>query len=150
MAQNDFVPVSWNGESISTDKLNQMANNDQFLFDRTPLVRYAFQGGQQTITRDNSVKIISGKTPFVPSANTDWIRQNIYFGTFFSAGCSPVVTATVETQGPERRTVSIHGLGGLNTDIDINGFVAHVWVASDTGNPYVSTSGFIHWIAVGY
>lgn len=149
MAQNDFVPVSWNGEAVSTDKLNQMANNDQFLFDRTPLVRYVYQGAQN-ITRDNSVKMLAGKTPFTPSSDNNWVRQAIYFGSFFSSGCVPVVTCTVETQGGERRDISIHGLGGVSTDIDINGFEATIWIGAGSGDTKVSTSGWVHWMAVGY
>lgn len=151
MAQNNFVPVSWNGESISTDKLNQMANNEQFLFDRTPLVRYAYQG-KQNIVRDNSAKVMSGKTPFPPATNQDNVAILVYFGSFFSAGCHPIVTAVIETGGPlARKVMSIRSLGGVGQEIGINGFVADIFtVEAGTQNHFVETGGWVHWTATGY
>jgi hypothetical protein len=144
MAATPYKPVTWNGEPITLLKLNQMANNDQFLFENTPRVRYSAMG----LTRDTATKVLAGKTPY-PVSQADWVRVQIPFSSFFTAGCKPVVVATVESAGDERRVVSTHGIAGWGTAIDNNGFEAHVWSAG-SGSPAISQGGFINWTAVGY
>lgn len=139
-----FVPMSWNGEPITTDKLNQMCNNSQYLFDRSPSIRYAAAG----ITRDDGLKIIAGKTPFAPDPNHDYVNVQIYFGSFFTAGSHPIVTCTAEIVGGYwRKYVSIQGLSGA--EIDQTGFQAQV-VARENGTAYIWQGGWVHWQAVGY
>lgn len=142
---SDYVPVSWNGESVSTDKLNQMANNDQYLFDRSPKIRYS----SSNLTRDTSLKVIAGKTPFQPHGKFDWTNVVVYFGSFFTAGCHPSVTAVAEvTGGWMRKFVAIKGLAG---EIDHTGFLAQV-VSQESipGNGWIEAGGWVHWQAVGY
>lgn len=143
MAANDYKPVSWNGEPITNLKLNQMANNTQYLFERAPRIRYSGAG----LTRDTALKIISGKSPFPIKTNMDWVDTNIYFGSFFSAGCKPVVVATVETTGGWlRKYVSLRGFGG---EIDHTGFIAHV-VTHESFADHINSVGWVHWTATGY
>lgn len=143
MAATPYKPVSWNGEPITLLKLNQMASNDQFLFENTPRVRY-FAGG---ITKDTGTKVLAGKTPFSANA-AKAINVNVYFGSFFSSGCHPVVTATIQTGGPWwSKYVSIHGL--TKGDIDRVGFVAHV-KSHEEFKDKIEAGGWIHWTAVGY
>lgn len=144
MAMNDFVPMSWNGEPVSTDKLNQMCNNSQYLFDRSPRIRYSVSG----ITRDTGLKVIAGKTAFAPDTTHDYVNVPIYFGSYFTAGSHPSVTATVEIVGGSwRKYVSIQGLSG--SEIDQTGFVAQV-VAKENTLTNVLQGGWVHWQAVGY
>lgn len=153
MAQNEYRPVSWNGEPITNSKLNQMANNTQFLFERTPRIRYAAAG----ITRDSGLKMIVGKTP-IPIVQTEWTEVETYFGDFFSAGCHPSINANLEmTQNLHRTLMVIRPLGSYTTygEIDHRGFKAHVWSNEDDGGggpaaDVLTTGGFIHWQAVGY
>jgi hypothetical protein len=144
MAQNDFVPTSWNGETITTDKLNQMCNNTQYLYDRSPRIRYATSG----LTRDTGLKLLAGKTPYGP-VNADHTTVSIYFGTFFSAGCRPVVTAVVgdSTSGLRKFCTVL----GFNGEIDNTGFMAHVSSHEPSwANQVIYSGGWIHWTAVGY
>lgn len=144
MAVNDFVPMSWNGEPITTDKLNQMCNNSQYLFDRSPRIRYAVNA----IIRDTGLKVLAGKTPFPPDTAHDYVNVPIYFGSFFTAGCHPSVTATVEIVGGNwRKYVSIQGLTGA--EIDQTGFMAQV-VAKENTVINILNGGWVHWQAVGY
>lgn len=143
---NDFVPVSWNGEAVSTDKLNQMANNDQYLFDRAPRMRYT----AGNLTRDTSLKMISGKTPY-PANGNSWVQWvNIYFGSFFTAGCHPVVTATIEVPG-NKKMMHVVVFGFNNQEIDHTGFIAAAWNQEWPGAAsFLDASGYVHWQAVGY
>lgn len=144
MAMSEYVPMSWNGEPINTDKLNQMCNNSQYLFDRSPRIRYQASG----LIRDTGLKVISGKTPFAPDSSHDFVNVPIYFGSFFTSGSHPVVTATIEIVGGSwRKYVSIQGLAGQ--EIDQTGFMAQV-VAHENPVQNVMTGGWIHWTAVGY
>lgn len=150
MAQNDYRPVSWNGEPISNAKLNQMANNTQFIFERMPKMRYS-NGG---VIRDTSLKMIAGKTPYVPSATgADWTEAQVLFGTYFTVGCKPIVTAVVaDSVSGRRRRLDVRALSGAGSEIDHNGFICHIVQALQPGNtaPQLLSSGWVHWHAVGY
>lgn len=150
MAMNDFVPMSWNGESITTDKLNQMCNNTQYLFDRSPRIRMMVGG----VPRDSGIKILSGKTAYAPDTTKNWTIMNVYFGSFFSSGCNPAVTVSLEASGwqGQRNHVVLGGLGtsGNGTvggPIDQTGFSA---VISTEAYSTLIVGGWIHWTAVGY
>lgn len=143
MAQNDYRPVSWNGESISNAKLNQMANNTQFIFERQPKMRYT--GAGNNIIRDTALKVLSGKTPFPPVTTANWIYQNIYFGSFFTVNCKPIITASLEA-GDHRGRVVIRSFGAQGTEIDHVGFIAIVSHESAA----TLSPGWVHWTAVGY
>lgn len=150
MAQNEYKPTSWNGEPITNAKLNQMSNNTQYIFERMPKIRYTLPGGSG-FTRDTTLKMIAGKTPFVASPNADWSDCQVLFGTFFTVGCKPIVTAVVaDSTSGQRRRLSVRALSG--SEIDHNGFYAHVVQAVQPGNavPKLSSGGWVHWHAVGY
>lgn len=143
MAATPYKPTNWGSESISQPKLQQMANNDQWLFENMARVRYSAGG----LTRDSGLKIAAGKTAY-PATQSDWIDVFVYFGTFFSAGCKPVVNASVE---PALGRIGVV-LSGLNfgTEMDYRGFRAHVYQDFQaSGNP-LQGAGWVHWQAVGY
>lgn len=138
--------MSWNGEPISQDKLNQMCNNTQFLYDRSPRIRYVVPGTSGTVTRDTGIKVLAGKTPFPTVTTASYLYLPIYFGTYFSSGSHPVVQATVEAaNGGHRDKVMIYGLSG--GEIDQTGFQA---VISVDILPTLAQPGWVHWTAVGY
>lgn len=140
MTQNEFKPTTFNGEPLTTAKLNQVANNVQYLFERSPRLRYTGGG----ITRDNALKVITGKTAFT-AANVQWVTTPIYFGSYFTAGCRPSVVCQVEPGGLLRRKeVTIIGFNG---QVDHTGFQAIVYT-SETNK--IDKAGWIHWIATGF
>lgn len=144
MANNDYVPVSWNGEAITNDKLNQMCNNDQYLFDRAPKMRYVATG----ITRDLQLKQIAGITPQPPST-TDFVDINIYFGSFFTTGSHPSVVCTYE--GASSWLARFVSIRGFNGEIDHTGFIARVYSREAAGNKNnLAEGGWVHWTATGY
>lgn len=146
MALNNFVPVSWNGEAVTNDKLNQMANNDQYLFERTPTVRYSNTGAN--VVRDDAMKIMAGKAPIVVST-TDNVDVNIYFGSYFTAGTHPIVTATYEPGGTYlAKFCSVRGFAG---EIDHTGCIIRVYSREAAGfTNDMSQGGWVHWQAVGF
>lgn len=146
MVATPYQPVSWNGETLSNSKLQQMTNNDQWLFENSARIRYSVN----QITKDGGVKVMAGKSPYGIS-DTSAVYVDVYFGGFFSAGCHVAVTASLETgTGLGRKQVTIVGFGG---EVDSRGFRAAVYtdeVRLDGSPPKIETSGFVHWLAVGY
>lgn len=141
MTAKPYVPVTWGDEPVFTDKLNQMGNNEQWLFENTPRMYYnAFD-----VKKPNGVKIMAGILVFPPSA-TAGAQGYYYFGSFFSSGSKPVVVATVNTlDGQRGGVVSIRGIGVASPD--------HRGFSSSINNSTVTkitSQTFIHFIAVGW
>lgn len=145
MAVTPYRPVSVNDKALTKEKLQQMANNDQWLFENTPRVRYTLLDG--SLTRDTGGKILAGKALFGASPN-DWSERTIYFGNFFSAACKPIVQVTIETTGTHlRKYASIRGISGA--EVDHRGFICHL-SAQERNAKVVETWGLIHYTAVGF
>lgn len=90
MAVTPYNPTYWSDkEPIYNRKLNQMASNDQYLFENMPRIRYSGYG----VTRDQGVKIASGTILFTPF--TTYSEKTQSFGTFFSTVCKPTITLGV-------------------------------------------------------
>ena len=107
MAALPYKSVSWGVEPISKDKLNQMANNDQWLFENTPRMMYNARGVKKT----SGVKILAG-IALAPASKTTVTSVAVYFGSFFSQGCTPVVVATpVHASGRTRMHTIVKGIG---------------------------------------
>jgi len=145
MAATPYKPISWSDRSVSQEKLQQMANNDQWLFENSPRMRYSVAGN----VRDSGIKIIAGKTSYGPTNGPDYEDVNIYFGNFFSAACKPVVTSTVgvDIASGLRKYIVNRGFGG---EIDYRGFIAHVTAHEPPGYSASIPGGWLHWIAVGF
>lgn len=151
MAEVDrrYKNVSWStGDTAVKEKLNQMANNDQWLFENMP--KAVFNSGN--IKRAAGVKIMAGASPY-PVSITDWVTIQVNFGNFFSAGSSPVVVASASTGGSARKFVTLTGLNGYDL-IDHRGFYACVsnyeWLFDGGRDRNITRGGLIQWIAVGY
>lgn len=141
MAATPYQPTSWTSEPVTQAKLQQMSNNDQWLFENMPKIRYTNSG----IIKDTGVKMIVGKTPFAASTiNVTHVTVN--FGNFFSPGCHPIVTATIEAgvnaASVARTHAVLFGNGNIATGFDAA-------IAGDTYR-YISNGGWLHWQAVGY
>ena len=121
-----------------------MANNDQWLFENMSRIRYNNAG----LIKDTSLKVIAGKTPYAAN-NTEEQNVSVYFGSFFTAGCKPVVVCTAEQVARQAILVEINGLSG---ELDYRGFNAHIQDrdAIGLGGWGIRNSGWVHWIAVGY
>lgn len=141
MTARPYVPVTWGDEPIFTDKLNQMGNNEQWLFENTPRMYYnAFN-----TKKPNGVKIMAGMLVLAPSATT-MSQGDYYFGSFFSSGSFPIVVATVNVlDGQRGQIVSIQGIGVKSPDH--RGF--HAWI-NNKNYTNITAQAYIHFIAVGW
>ncbi len=140
MAVVPYKSVSWSdNEPIFTSKLNQMTNNDQWLFENTPRMLYSAFDQR----RAEGVKIASGLLACNPDPNG--IQQHVvYFGSFFSESCTPVVVTGLMHQGEVRITFGVKGIG--QTYVDHRGFEI---LGGTIQRPFVKAF-WIPWIAVGY
>jgi len=132
---NTFAPVGWSdNEPVWTDKLQQMVQNDLYLYERQPKVRYNAYG----VTRDTTLKIASGVV-VMPI-----VTKQVYFGSFFTAGSQPVVLVSLISNGEKRITVSAQGLNQLAPGHE--GF--QIISADHTGS--ITKTHYVTWLAVGY
>lgn len=144
MAVTPYKSVSWqDNEPLFTSKLNQMANNEQWLYENTPRMLYTPYNQRRT----EGLKIASGILLCMPSP-TGIQQHTVYFGTFFSEACTPVVVTGLMHQGEVRITFGVKGIG--QTYVDHRGFELLGGVI-----PYGTAKAFtkqfwVPWIAMGY
>jgi len=145
MAATPYRPVAVNDKSLTKEKLQQMVNNEQWLFENSPRMRYTMHDGG--LTRDNGAKILAGKALFGASTK-DWVERTIYFGNFFSAACKPIVQVTIETTGTHlRKLATARSIDG--GEIDHRGFICHI-SAQERNAKVIETWGLIHYTAIGF
>lgn len=146
MASTPYRPISFSpDEAITDDKINQAMNNVQWLFENTPRMYYNAFGLKKT----SGIKILTG-VGVVPATKSTLSSTTVYFGTFFSQGCSPVVVATpVRNAGPVRFETCVSGIG--QTYPDHRGCRLHI-----STDERLATSNYhpralpVNWIAVGW
>ena len=143
---SEYVPVSWSaGEPITVEKLQQMASNTQSILESKPSTAIKHNG----INRDRGMKILAGSSLFQPS-KTFSTKNNIYFGNFFSVGCTPIITPSFYSHPQLGMNLTPFGLNGTKIP-DHRGFSVYVWADDRSGNsakivhPY-----YVTYIAVGF
>lgn len=140
-----YVPVQWGTERLSAEKLNQMCENDQWLFERTPTVFYNAFGVNK---RTGGMKILSG-VAMIPAAKTkSQVSKDINFGSYFSQGCKPIITTGQVMATGGRYNVILTGLSGIHPDH--RGFNMRVIANHLSGKQGIKTKMYVHWTAVGY
>ena len=143
-----YKPLSWGEEYISSDKLNQMASNDQYLFERTPTVYYSAYGVNK---KSGGMKIMSGVLAIYANKNASHVTKDYHFGSFFSHGCRPVITVGQNMTTAGRYHVYFKGFGTFAPDhrgVKF-GVIANHRSGSKTPNR-INTKIYIHWTAVGW
>lgn len=107
MAAGPYRPVSFAEEPLTDEKMNQLANNVQWVYENSPRAMYNAHG----VVKSNGVKILAGKT-WMPASTSTLSYATVYFGSFFSQGCLPVVVATpTQHYGQTRYETVVRGLG---------------------------------------
>lgn len=140
-----YTHVSWTKEPITTDKLNAMAANDQWLFESAPTVYYNAYGN--TVVK--GLKFAAGLVYFGASKN-DRQQKTISFGSYFSAGCRPIVTATYSSLTEVHLHVNVKSWEE-NFTIDNRGFNVHVYANNPVATKnYFPGPVYVHWLALGY
>jgi hypothetical protein len=140
MTAKPYVPTSWGDEPIFTDKLNQMTNNDQWLFENSPRMYYSGYG----VKKPNGIKIM-GSVLTLAGSKTKAQYGTYNFGTFFSSGCLPIVATSVNPQsGYAGFSLAIRGIS--SNVIDNRGFIATLYADA----PFHPSVAYIHFIALGW
>lgn len=140
-----YKAVSWGEEPTSVDKLNQMTNNDQWLYENTPRMKYS----GYSLTKTSGLKILATYS-LIPFTTNRSASRGLYFGSFFSTGCQPIVVAQPVPGGAQRRFfIAVTGIGrGVP---DHTGAMLHL-TASEL-NPKtdrIANSVYVHCIAIGW
>lgn len=113
-----FKRLSWGSEPITTNKLQEMVNNDDWLRDNAIFGYYNVLG----IARESGLSI---RTGYVKSINTNnqSLYLSVYFNRPFLPGTRPVVVTSFATGHYHNITFGIKGLDGRGIP-DHRGFVA--------------------------
>lgn len=143
-----YRPITWGDEYISSDKLNVMASNDQYLFEQTPRVYYNAYGIRKST---GGLKIMVGVKAFTPNKKVSSVSKDIYFGNFFSQGCKPVITTGLAMGPGGRYHVVLSGVGASTINPDHRGanirIIANALSSKDSR---INTKLVVHWMAVGW
>lgn len=145
MTATPYVSVYWNDpDPMSTDKLNQMANNEQWLFENTPRVFYNASGA----TRSSGVKILAGMAT-IAASQTPNATGSVNFGTFFSTGCVPIITTGILSYPRGRITCAVRGIGTFWPDN--RGFEVRIGSTEEIyANDKIDATVYINYIAIGW
>lgn len=146
MAVASYKDVNWGeNEYLATDKLNTMASNSRYLFERAPKLYY----NSYSVKKDTGIKIACGTATIAPS-KAHYYNKTIYFGSFFTAGSSPVVVTSITSPANRRLTLSHWGIQGTGYVPDNRGFIVCVATATLEASHYLTKQIYVNWLAMGY
>ena len=142
-----FKAINWTpNEKLAQTKTDQMADNQDWLYNNTPRAIYTLPGG---IRRVEGVKIASGRVIVAKRTKTDTAYVGVRFGNFFTTSCQPIVTTGIVSDFQTRIFCTIHGIGVLHPDY--RGFNVGVNIAAQIKkNDNIAKSFYVTWQAMGY
>src|SRR6478735_4967848 len=112
MAATAFKPLSWSAfDPVTSDRLQVMADNDQYLMDNK-------MGGDYNAysTRRNIGVKMAGGLALITARKANTASVDVRFNNFFSAACHPLVTTGVLSVSQRRIITTIDGLGTTHPD----------------------------------
>lgn len=145
MTSTPYKAITWGDEPITSTKLAQMTNNDQWIVENMPST--FFNGGG--VVKTGGIKIYGARFGYSPF-NGSVQNKDVYFGGRFSTGCSPVIATGLTGGVFSRKQVLVRGLNG--TDIpDSTGcmLTVMVWEPGQYSNTFRS-SFYVDIIAMGW
>lgn len=147
MAATAFSAVSWTASEVLTlDKMQQFADNVQWLRDNTPTAMYTLPSG---VKRSTGVKLVAGRA-LVTARAEDNAMVAVNFGNTFSVGCLPIVTIGIVNDFATKMYNRVSGPGDLLSPTH-TGFQIYVMVANDQAkNDKIKKNMYVHYQAVGY
>lgn len=142
-----FRAVNWTpNERLGESKTDQMNDNAEYLYQRTPRAVYTLPGG---LHRAEGIKICSGRVVIAKRPKTDAATVRVSFGNFFSSRCEPIVTTGVVSEKQTRIFCVVNGLGKLQPDT--RGFNVEVNIArTNKRKGKLAHSFYVAWQAMGY
>jgi hypothetical protein len=146
MGAKPYAPQSWSdNEPIFTDKLNAMANNDQWLFENMANVYYNGHG----VKKAAGVKILTAAVSIPPNSKSGNGSRTFYFGNFFSSGCQPFVIASINSYPQGRFHLSTRGIGTFWPDH--RGFEVRISVDElNAKSNKINATVWVPFIAIGW
>lgn len=137
-----FKPIAWQpNEPISKNKLSQMVENDQYLFENTANMVYRDLTGIRTAT---SLKLIAGVFG-IAATNGSTGAWNVSYAGEFDSGIAPIITTgtIITSMSDYQAGVNIRGHGSaLPNDA---GFQAVL----DSPGKILTGSVYLHYMALG-
>lgn len=138
-----YKRLSWGQEPITTNKLNDMVGNSDYLYDHSVTALYDVLG----ITRDSGISIRCGYTKVV---NTDnWYQAlGVYYTRPFLPGVRPVVLTSLAIDSTAQLSYGIKGLDERAVP-DHRGFTIHLWQDRfDADTTRFTGDQWVSWLAI--
>lgn len=142
-----FRAINWTpNEQIGERKMDQMADNSEWLYRNTPRAIYTLPGG---IRRVEGVKMASGRA-IITKRDRDSATVEVRFGNYFSSRCEPNITTGIVSANSQGRVFCVvHGIGRLIPDN--RGFQVGVNIAATTKKlDKIAQTMYVTWQAMGY
>lgn len=140
---SSFRRIHWGSEPVATSKLNEMAANDDFLYENMISGTYDVLG----VFRDTGLSL---RTGYVKARNTEEMGYYLasYYARPFLPGVRPVVTTSMATDGIFGLLHAVKALDGRAIP-DHKGFYLQLWQLRDPGGPTKFTGEqFIAYISI--
>lgn len=145
MAATPYKPVSWGREPVLAPKMNILANNVQWVYENMPRFYYLYSG----LKRTSGVKVMAGNLWMTANKKAS-MRSTVYFGSFFTAGCKPVIVTGVNAT-PQDRYMTAHRSVDGKLQPDHRGFQVNLTCSEiDPKKSVMNYSLYVTYIAVGW
>lgn len=141
-----FRAINWTpNEMVGERKMDQLAENSDWLYQNTPRAIYTLPGG---IRRPEGVKLASGRI-VIGKSNDVTVTASVRFGNYFSTQCEPLITTGIVNEGQPRIFCVYSGLNRMLPDH--RGFEVKVHIAAGKDeNKKISKTFYVAWQAMGY
>lgn len=147
MSATPYRAITWApDELLSEDKMDQLLNNVQWIYENTPRATYSLS---DSVVRAENVRLACGRVT-IPAVKSDNSGANVSFPNFFSPGCTPIITTGVVSKGQRHVFCVVNGLGEA-LQPDYRGFGIWINVAEpDKTKDLIQATMYLNWMAMGY
>lgn len=133
---------------LTTDDLDQVQTNLQYLFDNTPRGRLYKEGSGKS--ESEFLMVVCGREWIEKSKTEDTVVRKIKIGGGFSSKCRPNITTGVGSGGKYQVFCQVNGPGGTLLP-DSNSFEIKVYVRPVKNEEWKIPKGFwVTWQAWGW
>lgn len=148
MTAKPYRAINFTAEDlIGDDKMEQLANNIQWLYENTARTTYMLPSG---LHRTENIRLAAGRGIINANTKSDGARIAVNFGNLFSQGCDPLVTTGINSSFQTRVFCVINGLG-TRISPDYRGFNIYVNIAAESKkNDRIKKGFYVNWMAMGY
>ncbi len=150
MAITGYRAITWEASDLLSDwAFDQLTSNIQALHDFTPRSRYT--AAHQGISREEQVKIASGRVIIPKQGKKNEASAAVRFGGFFTPGCQPNVSLGINARNQQNIYATFRGILGTGLLPDHNGFQIDILIGEEDGEKKkIAAPFYVHWTAMGY